>query len=356
MMSAREAVKKTIEFDNPGWTPYHISIQRRQLEASCPPGALDAIIAELLEVGAIERDGSLLAQDIMINLPPTPTHLPEPYRPLGQDEWVDEWGTLWTCREFPRVNGHPLEAGWSLLDGYTLPEPGAPGRYDKAVARSAAAEGRYRVGWVWFTLFERFWFLRGFNNALTDPYLHPREFSRLVERITNFNLASIQRQLDLGADGIFFSDDWGSQASLLMNPVDWRRWYKPHYKRMFDAVHAGGAHVWMHLCGNVMDIIPDLIEIGLNVLNPVQPLAMPIDVLSDRFGGRLCFYGGLDVQSVLPHGSPQDVADEVARLIRALGSLGGGYIGGTSHTILPDTPAGNVVAAFRAFRELSGAG
>ena len=110
----------------------------------------------------------------------------------------------------------------------------------------------------------------------------------------------------------------------------------------------------MHLCGNVMDIIPDLIEIGLDILNPVQPLAMPIDVLSDRFGGRLCFYGGLDVQSVLPHGSPQDVADEVEHLVRALGGFGGGYIGGTSHTILPDTPAQNIVAAFRAFREQSG--
>jgi uroporphyrinogen decarboxylase len=103
-----------------------------------------------------------------------------------------------------------------------------------------------------------------------------------------------------------------------------------------------------------LDIIPDLIDVGLDVLNPVQPLAMPIDLLSDRFGGRLAFYGGLDVQSVLPNGTPQDVADEVAHLIEALGGYGGGYIGGTSHTILPDTPPENVVAAFRAFRDRSG--
>jgi uroporphyrinogen decarboxylase len=210
------------------------------------------------------------------------------------------------------------------------------------------------MGRVWFTLFERFWFLRGFNNALTDPYIYPREFLRLIEKITEFNVASINMRLDLGLDGIFFSDDWGSQTNLLMKPDDWRKWYKPQYRRMFDAVHAGGGHVWMHLCGNVMDIIPDLMDIGLDVLNPVQPLAMPVDVLSKRFGGQLCFYGGLDVQGVLPRGTSREVEDEVRHLISALGCWGGGHVGGTSHTILPDTPTENVVAAFGAFREHSG--
>jgi uroporphyrinogen decarboxylase len=197
--------------------------------------------------------------------------------------------------------------------------------------------------------------LRGFNNALMDPYLCPDRFVQLRDLIIEFNLASIREQLGLGVDGIYFSDDWGTQRALLMNPDDWRKWYKPQYKRMFDAVHEGGAHAWMHLCGNVTSIIPDLIEIGLNVLNPVQPQAMDVNALADEFGGRLCFFGGVDVQGTLPHGTTLDVEREARHLINILGRYSGGYIGSTSHTILPDTPLENIVALFRTFREYSGA-
>jgi uroporphyrinogen decarboxylase len=157
-------------------------------------------------------------------------------------------------------------------------------------------------------------------------------------------------------DGIYFSDDWGTQRGLLMRPDDWRRWYKPQYQRMYDVVHAGGGHVWMHLCGNVATIIPDLIEVGVDVLNPVQPQAMSVDALASEFGGKLCFFGGVDVQQTLPYGSPTDVGREVAHLVNIFGRCNGGYIGATSHTIMPDTPLENIIALFQSFRELSTAG
>jgi len=150
-------------------------------------------------------------------------------------------------------------------------------------------------------------------------------------------------------DGIFISDDWGGQETTLMNPDDWRRFYKPCYERMFDLIHRAGLHVWMHSCGNVTQIIPDLIEIGLNVLNPIQPQAMSVDELAEEFGGKLCFFGGVDVQGTLPHGTPQEVKKEVKHLIKTFGKYEGGYIGGTSHTILPDTPLRNIEALFEAF-------
>lgn len=379
MTSARETVKRAIEFGGPEWIPYQLGISTGPLESCNTPAEIAAMEKALLDIGASQsstharssavpwsREKALLdmgaspwirsfvAQELFVAVNPTSTTFPEPYRPLEKGEWVDEWGVIWANPDFPFITGHPLEAGWELLDAYRLPDPCAPGRYEEARRAIAQHPDRYRLGHVWFTLFERLWSLRGFNNMMIDPYIHPEEFVRLRDLILEFNLVSIKQQLELGVDGIFFSDDWGSQTSLLMNPDDWRKWYKPQYKRMFDAVHEGGAHIWMHLCGNVMAIIPDLIEAGLDVLNPVQPQAMDVDLLASRFGGRLCFFGGADVQGTLPHGTPLDVENEVKHLISIFGSHAGGYIGGTSHSILPDTPLENIIALFRTFKECSG--
>ena len=353
-MDKREAVIRALQFEGPAWVPYELRVYLRQLRAHHPASAIDALERALHDLGAVRDGDDMLAQDLFARVEPTPRPSPEPFRPLEADEWVDEWGTIWTCPDFPRVNGHPLEASWDLLETYTPPDPLAPGRYDEARETLLRKPDRYRVGRVWFTLFERLWMLRGFNNALMDLRLQPERLARLLDLIVEFNLTSIRQQLSLGVDGIYFSDDWGSQTTLLIKPDEWREWYKPLYRRMFDAVHQGGAHVWMHLCGNVTAILPDLIELGLNVLNPVQPQAMDVDALGAAFGGRLCFFGGADVQGTLPHGTPEDVEQEVRHLIDVFGRYSGGYIGSTSHTILPDTPPENVIALFRAFRDHSG--
>ena len=120
---------------------------------------------------------------------------------------------------------------------------------------------------------------------------------------------------------------------------------------MFDLIHRGGADVWLHSDGNVSEIIPDLIELGLNVLNPVQPQSMDIDFLSSEYRSKLCFFGGVDVQGTLPHGTADDVRKEVRYLIKTLGNEDGGYIGGASHTILPDTPLENIKALFDEFNK-----
>ncbi|MCZ7547391.1 MAG: hypothetical protein M5R40_29470 [Anaerolineae bacterium] len=210
---------------------------------------------------------------------------------------------------------------------------------------------RYVQARVWFTLFERLWMLRGFENVLVDPYLDEVQFGRLRDRIVEYNLSIIDQWIARDVDSVYFSDDWGSQRGLLISPDDWRRFYKPAYKAMFDRVRAGGAHVWMHLCGNILAILPDLIDIGLNVLNPVQPQAMDVRKLAAEFGGRVCFNGGVDVQGTLIHGSTDAVRREVHTLVDLFGRFNGGYIGGTSHTIMPETPLDNVIALFEAFLE-----
>jgi uroporphyrinogen decarboxylase len=194
------------------------------------------------------------------------------------------------------------------------------------------------------------WSLCGFNNMLMAPYLDTDNFLHLQDKVMEFNLAKIDEWLKRGVDGIFFSDDWGSQRGLLMNPEDWRKFYKPAYKKMFEHVRSGGAHVWMHSCGNIIAILPDLIEIGLNVLNPVQPQAMDVGLLAREFGGKVCFNGGVDVQGTMVSGTPDDVRREVYELIELFGSFTGGYIGGTSHdAIMPETSLDNIIALYEAF-------
>ena len=142
---------------------------------------------------------------------------------------------------------------------------------------------------MWFTLFERLWMLRGFDHMLMDPYLEGASFGRLRDRVVEYNLAIIDQWTARGVDAVHFSDDWGSQRTTLMNPDDWRRFYRPAYEAMFGGVRSGGAHVWMHLCGNITAILGDLIDAGLNVLNPVQPQAMDVSRSGPRVRGKGVF-------------------------------------------------------------------
>ncbi|MHB9033053.1 MAG: uroporphyrinogen decarboxylase family protein [Anaerolineae bacterium] len=277
-------------------------------------------------------------------------NLVEPVTTTGVTRWTDEWGTGWeNDGHGAKTESYPLESGYEALAGYRFPDPRLPGRFAEVDGYLTKRGERYVQAVVWFTLFERLWMLRGFNNMLIDPYTDEANFERLRDRIIDYNLAMIDQWLARKVDGIFFSDDWGSQRGLLMNPDDWRRFYKPAYRRMFERVRAGGAHVWMHLCGDISAILGDLVDIGLNVLNPVQPQAMDVRRLAREFGGKVCFNGGVDVQGTLVRGTPQEVKREVDELLALFGKYNGGYIADTSHSIMPETPLDNIIALYEAF-------
>lgn len=345
-MTSRDIVKKTIHFEKPDRLLYSVWIDIPRFEEEQGEDAVETI-NDL--VSNAKTDFILL--DIQSDSswkPDKKTPVLESLVGYFHDERIDEWQVTW--KEL-RVVEHPLEKSWSLAKHYKTPDPFGPGRFDKAKAIMKKNKDKCHISLVWFTLFERLWMLRGFNNMLTDPYTDLSEFSRLREKVIDFNLGLIKQWLNLGVDGIFISDDWGGQQKLLVNPDYWVKFYKPSYKKMFDAIHAGGADVWMHSCGNVTELIPHLLEINLDVLNPVQPQSMDIDYLSREYSGKLCFLGGVDVQETLPHGMPEDIQREVRHLVQSFGKKNGGYIGGTSHTILPDTPIENIKALFEAFND-----
>lgn len=341
-MTGRENYKRTIEFRGPAYVPSGVSVdvnwlqdkddrkreRIRELSARFP--------VDMLGVGPKDFGADLGTRD-------------------GVRRWKDQWGTGWEDHGHgAKTETYPLESGYEALDGYAFPDALRAGRFDDADARLKERGARYVQSGVWFTLFERLWMLRGFENMLMDPYAEEENFARLRDRIVEYNLAMIDQWIRRGVDAVFFSDDWGCQRGLLMNPDDWRRFYMPSYKRMFDRVRTGGAHVWMHLCGNITAILPDLIDIGLNVLNPVQPQAMDVRQLSRAFGGKVCFNGGVDVQGTLIRGGPEDVRREYLDLVDLFGRFNGGYIGGTSHTIMPETPLDNCIALLETAIECQG--
>jgi len=340
MISGRENYLRTIGFSGPEYVPCSLWV------------GLDWIREK--DDAKRQRIRALQARlpDDLLGFLNVTRNTREPESIGGALRWVDEWGTGWAdSGHGAKTEHYPLLEGYEGLERYSFPDPNLPGRFDAADKALSDRRDRYVLGGVWFTLFERLWMLRGFENMLVDPYTDEENFCRLRDRIVEFNLAMIDQWVRRKVDGIFFSDDWGCQRGLLMNRDDWRKFYKPAYRKMFDRVRSGGAHVWMHLCGNVTDILPDLIEIGLSVLNPVQPQAMDVRALSREFGGKVCFNGGVDVQGTMIRGTPEDVRREVHELVRLFGGFNGGYIGGTSHSVMPETPLDNVIALYEAFLE-----
>jgi uroporphyrinogen decarboxylase len=263
---------------------------------------------------------------------------------------TDAFGSVW------RVDRRPfhLETPALLepsLHGYRFPDPQQcfPPDWKQDVARAAASSGgHFTVIGFGFGLFERTWTLRGFEGALADVAGDPAFYQELVEAVAEHQMAVMEPLLETPADGVMFSDDWGYQRGVIIGPERWRRFIKPQLARMYARVHAAGKLALSHCCGNVAEIVPDLIEIGLDVLESVQPEAMDPYELKRRHGRDITFWGGLGSQGLLPFGTPEQIRAEVARLKREMGQ-GGGYILGPAKSLQPETPTANAAACVEAF-------
>lgn len=190
--------------------------------------------------------------------------------------------------------------------------------------------------------------MRGMEKFLIDLATDPDYACSLMDYILDFVIEDARCSLEAGKGKytfIEYNDDVGSQKGLLISPDMWRKYVKPRMKKFCDMAHGLGTKVKYHSCGSIYAIIPDLIEIGVNILNPIQPLAAKMDPfqLKKEFGAELCFHGGVDIQNLLPNGSAQEVRDTVKRLITQVGE-DGGYILAGSHTIQTDAKIENIVA------------
>lgn len=270
-------------------------------------------------------------------------------------EWTDEWGTRWG-HAFGGVGATPVDyplKDWSCLDVYLrdrMPRADAPGRLAEAErVLDLHRASKYCFGIVHLALFERLHALRGMENVFTDFYVSELDVRRLLEALEEYLIRMVRQWAVLGADAVFMTDDWGSQNGLLISPELWRSLFKPRYRRVFEEIHSLGMDVIFHSCGNVTAIVGDLVDIGLDVLDPVQPGAMNIGQLARDYGGALAFSGSVDIQDLLVHADPARIKEEVRRIVETLGMpFGGGLLLGPANVMTPDIPFENLVALFEA--------
>lgn len=276
----------------------------------------------------------------------------DPKETIDATYYRDAYGALWRHNRRPwHLQQPPLSV--PSFDKYTFPSPKTFFRPDwKEQARLTCAQSpdSYLVGSLSWGLFERSWVLRGFENALMDAVAEPDFYEEMLDRLMHLYLAFLDYTADLPVDAVFFADDWGDQRSVILGPKRWRKYLKPRWARIYEAAHRYGKVVMSHCCGSVAEIIPDLIEIGLDVLESVQPEAAGMNPyeLKRKWGKKIVFWGCLGSQSTISLGTPAEIRAEVARLKTEMGR-GGGYILAPAKALQPDTPIANAVAVVEAF-------
>ncbi|MCL1794464.1 MAG: hypothetical protein FWG34_11415 [Oscillospiraceae bacterium] len=244
----------------------------------------------------------------------------------------DEWGCGWERTDVPnmgQITYHPLE-NWDNYSSFKFPDPDNPEFFRGIEERANSCdESKYIFAGIFMLLFERLHGIRGFENLLEDFYLEREKIEELADRIVEFDLRiieNINRLCPNKIDALNFTDDWGTETALMVNPKLWNEFFKPRYKKIFDRCHEYGWHVWMHSCGRVNEIIEPLIEIGCNALNLLQPRALGIEEIGKQFAGRICFETTCDIQHTLPFKSPAEIEEEAQMLIKFWGTGKGGFV------------------------------
>ena len=276
--------------------------------------------------------------------------------PLGPGE--DMWGVRrepvsYGAGSYDEISYYPLAEAKSLDDLARHSWPSTE-FFDYIVLSeriaAAQADGEHCLMVANGNIFETAWYMRGLERMLMDFVLNPELAHGILARVTDFYIEYFRKVLAAARGGVdltFTADDIGSQNGPLLSPRMWEEFIKPHHVRLNRAIHEFGVKVIYHSDGAVMWAVEGLIDMGIDVLQALQFSAKGMDPreLKRRYGERLCFEGGVSVQTTLPFGSVEDVRRETEELIAVLGK-DGGYILGPSHAIQAGTPPENIVAMF----------
>jgi hypothetical protein len=335
-MTSRTLVQKTLEFSSPPRIP-------RQLWLL--PWAADHYPDELARIQKKYPD------DILNS----PLFYKEPLNTVGEEyspgTYIDEWGCIFENRQKGVIGEvkKPLLDDWSDLDRVRIPRERLSVDRDK-VNTFCRSTDCFVLSRSCARPFEQLQFIRRSDNLYLDLADRPSGLFRLLDRVHNFYLDEMELWTDTDVDALVFSDDWGSQSGLLISPSLWREIFKPLYADYIDLAHRYGKYAFMHSDGQISDIIPDLIELGLDALNS-QLFCMNIEDLGRRFRGKITFWGEIDRQHLLSTATPEEIKDAVAKVRRALYREGG---------IIAQCEFGagarpeNVAAVFQAWEDANG--
>ena len=273
---------------------------------------------------------------------------------------INSWGVAEVPSGFYHFTGYisPLRNATSLkeIEDYPLPDLAAwdVSHYGDAIA-SATAEGRPTSSWAGH-MYEIAWQIRGYEPFLMDMIEQPAWAECLLERLCLANIVRAEAAARAGVDAIYCGDDVANQKAMMFSPAMWRRFIGSRWRRVWEAARAIKPDIVLHYHsdGDILAIIPELVDMGLTVLNPLQPECLDIDEVHRRWGDRLSFDGCIGTQSTMPWGTPQDVRGRVKACIDAYGARGGLILSPT-HTLEPEVPIANIEAFVDACRQYGGA-
>jgi len=307
-MTSRQIVHRTLKFEAPFRIPRHLWLL---------PWASLHFPRELARIQRDFPDDIVYSPPFFKKNPPTKG---EEYEP---GIFIDEWGSRIENRQRGIIGEvkEPFLKSWKDVDSVRPPLERLSVDTSR-VNEFCRASDQYVLAGCRVRLFEQLQFLRKSENLYIDLADPPPEFFLLLERIHHFYKQELELWACTEVDALLFSDDWGGQKSLLISPARWRRIFKPLYKEYVEIAHRSGKAIFMHSDGYIMDIIPDLVEIGVDALN-AQIFCMDIESLGRLFRGKITFWGEIDRQHILPYGTPEEIRTAVARVWGSLYDHGG---------------------------------
>ncbi len=248
---------------------------------------------------------------------------------IGENKDISEWGFKW--ERLDKTMGMPKDAlidNIDEVDKYVVPNPYDARRFeDVDRIKGKYGKDKYYLASLALTGFTVMTFIRGFAAVLEDLYINKEQIGRLADMVFNFEEDIIRQLKSYGFDGVAFFDDWGTQENLMISPGMWREFFKPRYRKQFKLAHEEGLDVYFHCCGKIDDIIPDFIEIGVDMLNLSQPNIFDIEQIGKDWGGKVCFVCPVSYQTTSISGTKEEIYNDVKRLMDNFGCFNGGLIG-----------------------------
>lgn len=273
------------------------------------------------------------------------------FEDMGGGYWKDEFGVVW--------NRSGADKDIGVVDKYLITEPDVRQFHPPVIDHAQMREGMlsflnntgdlFTIAAIGFSMFERAWTLRGMENLLVDMVVDPQFVHDFMDAICEYNLSLMDTALELPFDAFYFGDDWGQQRGMIMGPNHWRTFIKPRMARMYAKAKSAEKFVAQHSCGDIHEVFPDLIEIGLDVYQTFQPEIYDLRETKCEFGKDLTFWGGISTQRDLPFVTPDELKRIVKETISVMGK-GGGYIAAPTHGVPGDVPPENIVALVEAFQ------
>ena len=267
--------------------------------------------------------------------------------------FTDDFGVTWNRNGADKDIGVIDEPIINAPDISLYPTPYLnEARIREECERLLATKGdKFCFAGIGFSMFERLWSYLGMEDALVYMISDPEFIHDLLDKILEHNLKVLDIFNEYPFDGIYFGDDWGQQRGMIMGAPLWRKFIKPRMEAMYKRAKQNGKFVLQHSCGDIQDVFEDLIEIGLDCYQTVQPEIYDLREIKTKYGNRLCFWGTISTQQALPHLSPSELESVISSTVSIM-KQGGGFILAPTHAIPQDVPVENIMAMLNCFQKL----